>query len=489
MPADFSEYINLKIFDKEPGDIYRDSLEIARLSLPEFNLRTGTPEDAIFQAMAYISSLNIAAINRLPDRLMSGIVSLLGYSRQEAVPAVVDVTITLNTYAGGTIPPGTVFSYQSTFEDELIEIGFQTTESLVLDEVDLEITQDFPSASTTLICLQGGVVPPLTDEYRLNTVSSGLPIQSCITNTPNNFVNGINADTDEQYLSKATTYLRSLTSALTKSSQVDSYLLTTYPDVISRAKTYDLTKNGLLETKNITVNREIGINNVFLTSNLATVDTVDTHLYVVGDVVEIEVFENSASETFNGTHEIVATGDTTFSFNKVAANTSGSITVTASAYTGVDATGYVTIFAYGLNDFLTSVQKSQILSDIRSKSVAGLTFSILDPTLVTFDISGTIILDDSYDDNEVQLSIQNILIDYLSPNNFPFSLDRIRKNQIISLIASVPGVVYVDNLSLTPSGSGWLPQHGDDLLFLNKGTLPIISAEDLDFTFEIWEEG
>lgn len=486
MPADFTEYVNLKIFDKEPGDIYRDALEIARLALPEFNLRTGTPEDAIFQAMAYISSLNIAAINRIPNRLMAGIVAMLGYSRQEAVPAIVDANITLNTYDGGTIPAGTVFSYEATFEDELIEIGFQTTEMLEIDAVDLEITQDYPSASTTLVCLQGGIVPPINDGTELKIISSGLSIQSCIANTPNNFTNGINADTDENYLSKSTTYLRSLTSALTKSSQIDAYLLTSYPDVISRAKTYDLTKNGTAETKNITVNREFGIDKVFLTSNLATVNTVENHLYIVGDVVDIEIFGHSASATFNGTHEIVATGDTTFSFNKVASNTA-STNVTASAYTGIDATGYVTVFAYGLNDFLTNLQKSQILLDIRSKSVAGLTLEILDPTLVTLDISGNIIVSDSYDDAEVETSIQNILIDYLSPNNYPFGLDRIRKNQIVSLIASTPGVVYVDDITLSPSGEGWLPQHGDDLLFLNKGTLPVIAAENLNLTFEIWE--
>jgi hypothetical protein len=486
MPADFSEYVNLRIFDKEPGDIYRDSLELARLSLPEFNLRTGTPEDAIFQAMAYVSSLNIAAINRLPNRLMSGIVSILGYQRQESVPAQVDATITLNTYDGGTIPAGTVFSYQASFEDEIIEVAFQTTEPLEVAAVDLEISLDYPSASTTLICLEGGITPPLADDYSLNIVSSGTLISSCVTNSPNNFVNGLNADSDEDYLSKATTYLRSLTSALTKSTQVDSYLLNSYPDVISRARSYDLTKNGTGETKNITNNREIGIVNTFLTGDLATVETDGEHLYVVDDVVEIEVFDNAASAKFNGTHTVTATSDTTFSFVKVATN-NASTSVTASAYTGTDAPGYVTVFAYGLNDFVTGIQKSQILSDLRSKAVAGLTFEILDPTLVSLNISGTVMTDETYNAESVEITVKNALIDYLSPNKYPFNFDRVRKNQIVSIIASIPGVVFVDDLSLSPSGDGWLPQHGDDVLFLNKGTLPIIEEENLSLTFEIWD--
>ena len=109
MPADFSEYIDLSVFDKEPGDIYRDSIELARLSLPDFNLRPGTPEDAIFQAAAYVSALNINAINRLPDRLMAGIVQILGYQRQEAISAEVDIEVTIGSYEGGNIPAGTVF--------------------------------------------------------------------------------------------------------------------------------------------------------------------------------------------------------------------------------------------------------------------------------------------------------------------------------------------------------------------------------------------
>ena len=85
MPADFSEYIDLTIFDEQPGDIYLRSIELAQLTIPDFSLRPGTPEDAIFQAMAYISSLNIQAINRIPNRLMAGIMNILGYRRQEAI--------------------------------------------------------------------------------------------------------------------------------------------------------------------------------------------------------------------------------------------------------------------------------------------------------------------------------------------------------------------------------------------------------------------
>ena len=159
MAADFSEYVDLSIFDKEPGDIYRDAIELARLSLPDFNLRVGTPEDAIFQAAAYVSALNINAINRLPDRLMAGIVSMLGYQRQEAIPAEVDVEITIGSYEGGVIPVGTVFVYDSVFEDEVQQYAFQLTSALTIPAT---IGTDYPSEIATVTAIEAGVMPPLT---------------------------------------------------------------------------------------------------------------------------------------------------------------------------------------------------------------------------------------------------------------------------------------------------------------------------------------
>lgn len=483
MPADFSEYIDLTVFDKEPGDIYRDSIELARLSLPEFNLRTGTPEDAIFQAMAYVSSLNIASINRLPNRLMAGIVSMLGFVRQEAIPAEIDVTMTLNTYDGGTIPAGTVFSFEALFEDELQEFPFQTTSALELAATDLEISVDYPSASATLVCLTPGIIPPIDDGTALKILSSGTQIQSVIVNTPSNFANGINADSDNDYLSRATTYLRSLTSALAKASQVDAYVLTEYPDIVSRVKTYDLT-NGNDTSGNITVNRNIGVIKTFLTSNLATIQTSAPHLFITGDIIDLEIFNSSVSATFNGTHEITATGSDTVSFTKVATN-SASTTVTASAYAGQDVSGFVTLFGYGLNTFLTSIEKNNILNDVRSKSVAGLTFEMLDPQLCTLEISGEIVISESYNTAAVEDAVLNALVDLLNPAKFPYNLDRVRQTQLISIISNVPGVVFVESLVLTPTGTGWLPKLGNDLLFHKKGSLPIIAVDDIDLTFTV----
>lgn len=480
MPADFSEYVNLKIFDKEPGDIYLDSIQLAQLVLPEFNLRIGTPEDAIFQAAAYMSALNIAAINRLPDRLMSGIMNMLGFQRQEAISAEVDVTITLNTYDGGTLPLGTVFSYEALFEDELQEFAFVTTSALEFDPTDLETSSAYPTVSTTLVALAGGVIPPIGDGVELNIISAGTGVYSCITNTPSNFANGVNADRDEEYLSKSVTYLRSLSSALTKASQVDSYVLSAYPALVTRIKTYDLTDDSKIGVK-----RELGITKTHLAGGVATIETDGEHLFVVGDVVEIETNNSSVSAIFDGEYTITVTGPTHFRYTKSSSVTSASTTISGSVTAGADVPGYVTVFAYGVNSELTANEKLQLVDDIRDKTTAGLSIEVLDPTIVNLTISGTIAISQNYTATEVQDSVEDALVDFLSPTSFPYSYDRIRQNQLVSLISQIPGVVYVQDLTLTPVGSDWLPQLGADLLFRYKGSLPSIAAEDISFTYTV----
>ncbi len=481
MPADFSEYVDLSIFDKEPGDIYRDSIELARISLPDFNLRPGTPEDAIFQAAAYVSALNINAINRLPDRLMAGIVQILGYQRQQAISAEVNVEVTIGSYEGGNVPAGTVFVYDSTFEDESEQYAFQTVSATTIPAVGPGVTT-YPSAVVTVRSLEPGIIPPLVPGIELGVISSGTNIISAQIAPVSNFANGLNEDTDEDYLSKASTYLRSLSSVLVTPAQVDAYLLTNYPSVVSRVKTLDLTNGDDLDG-DLTVYRPSGVVKTFLDAFEATVETEAPHLYVVGDVVDLDVFNSSVSATFNGQHTITSTSNTTFSFTRSGVANSASTVVTGSAYAGQDVTGYVTVVAYGNGTELTPIQKLGLITDVREKSIAGLVMDIVDPTLVTLDIAGSIVISDTYEQAALIQTIEDVLVDYLSPQSFPFGSDRIRQTQVISLLSGIPGVVYVDSLTLTPTGSGWLPKHQRDILFRDKGTLPLLSLDDIDITY------
>ncbi len=162
MPADFSQYVNLRSFDASPTEVYLDSVDYARLVLPEFTLRQGTPEDAIMQAVSYISALNIAAINRLPDRLMSGILGMLGVQIDEGTQAFIDVKFTGIDYDGTSIPQGTILRYDYEFLGEQESVYFETVEEGVIDAVVYTGTEDLPSVVVECRSLDVGELLPLT---------------------------------------------------------------------------------------------------------------------------------------------------------------------------------------------------------------------------------------------------------------------------------------------------------------------------------------
>lgn len=489
MATDFSKYIDLTIFDEQPGDVYLQSIEQAQLTLPEFNLRVGTPEDAIFQAAAYIGSLNIAAINRLPNRLMAGILAMMGVARQPAIQAQIDITITGETYDGGNVTTGTLFSYQTIFEDEIQELVFQNNDLVVIPSIaSPSVNTPLPSASATVTCITPGVIPVVpAPGAEMRILSSGTNILSATT--LGNFANGLNGDTDSEYLSRAVTYLQSLSSSINKSSQIDSYLLLKYSLYAERVKAYDLTY-GDSSLGDVSVGRTKPISNVALTSQSASVSFPSPHQFIVGDKITIS---NCSNAVFNGTHIITATNSTDMVFTKVNANIA-SASATGTATAGAQQAGYVTIFAYGINQFITTAIKNQMLADIQKVSSAGLTFHIRDPFLVSLEITSNIVISSQFNQSLLEENIENTIINYLSPQIFPFTDDRIRQTKLISLISSIPGVLYVQSLSLTGTGqnsdgfNSWLPKIDEDIVFSKKGSLPLIGINDLNITYVVATE-
>lgn len=136
MPADFSEYVDLTIYDVQPVDVYLGAIELARTTMPEFTLRQGTPEDALFQAFAYMSSLSVGAINRLPSRLMEGVSKMLGTTRSYGARASVAVEFIASDNDGAFIPAGSIFSYSERIAGDTYQYTFELAEDVVIDPVE-----------------------------------------------------------------------------------------------------------------------------------------------------------------------------------------------------------------------------------------------------------------------------------------------------------------------------------------------------------------
>lgn len=239
MPADFSSYIDLRSFDVSPTEIYLDAVDYARLVLPEFQLRQGTPEDAIIQAVSYISSLNVAAINRLPDRLMSGILGMLGVQIDDGTQAVIDVTFTAIDYDGTTIPQGTIVRYDYEFLGEQSSVYFETAEEGIIDAITYTGVEPLPSTIVECRALDVGEILPLTTG--LNIIIDS-PTSNILEASLSAVVSrGTNQESSDDYLNRSVQYLGSLSSSFARATQVDSFVLSEFIGTVSRCKTYDLT--------------------------------------------------------------------------------------------------------------------------------------------------------------------------------------------------------------------------------------------------------
>jgi hypothetical protein len=483
MPADFSQYVDLTIYDKEPGDMYLEAIEMARLTLPEFSLRTGTVEDAMFQAMAWIGWVNATSVNRIPDRLMAGILSMMGITINLSSSAQMNVTVTADSYEGATIPIGTVFGYTSIFEDEVIEYVFMTVEALeILADESPSPGDPFPSGTVLTECITPGVIPSITAATPLNLLTPSTSIISAEASSY--FQNGVNNESSSGFLSRAVSYLSSLSSTLVKASQVDSFVSNTYSGLVGRVRTYDLT-DGDPDTGDIATSKTKTITNVSRnSSNIATITIGSGHQFQAGDKVTISGL-TSPNTAYNGVGvELTAVGASTISYANTGA--SGSSAATGTVKKGIESVGNIAVFVYGNGDFIdTLVQIPDIQSAIIDKALPGLIVNVANFELLSASITASIVLDSNYDQEPLQQTIENSIVEYLSPGVYPTSEDILRANQVIALISAIPGVRYVSSLSLAPGTGNWLPQIDENLEPANKGWAPRITPDNLTISYTV----
>lgn len=241
MSADFRQYVDLTPLDVSPTQIYLDAIEVAKTVVPGFELRVGTIEDAMFQAFAYMSALNVGAINRLPDSLFLGAIKMLGTPYNDGTRATMNVTFTANTNDGATIPSGTIVSYL--IEDDDLEIQY-TFETNTLLEIAANTEGDpLPTGTVACTCTNLGTIPVIPSSADLSILSYRPDVLSAVA--AGNFVQGQDAEALDAFLDRGVANLSTMTSALVTARQAQNYVLVENPTLVSRCKAYDLTdKDG-----------------------------------------------------------------------------------------------------------------------------------------------------------------------------------------------------------------------------------------------------
>lgn len=397
MSVDFSPYVNLRIYDKDAGELYLGALDLLQMNVPQLVVRPGTIEDALVQAFSYISTVAVNHINALPNKLMEGITSFMGVPRNSGTYASVSVTFTALDYSGGTLEAGTTLEHA-------FQIGGQTYREYyeLIDSVTIaSVTPDpfanpptpLPTATATAYSTEQGERQPISTGTVLTIINVQPTTDSAIAG--NNFTQGSFEETDEEYLARAATFLRSLSSTLATASQVEAFVVSAFP-YVDRVKAYDLTDS-----------------------------------------------ESNRDED------------------------------------APNAVGYVSVFVYGKDRPLTIQERNEIYEITSGKMLAGLQLVVQDMQILDVTVTADVKINPGTDLYSVDAILRRQILNYLSPNRFPYLEPAIRKSAIIAEMNKVPGVAYVSNLVFTSEAS---TVANDDLLFDEKGSLPFLDEDDLDLT-------
>ncbi len=486
MPSpDFSQYVDLTLYDKSPSELYLNAVDYAQtVALPEFNPRVGSIEDALLQAVSFATAELAGTINRLPDGLMEGILNLYGFERQQSVSARITVNVTVVDSAGATIPAGALFSYTSEGDEGLETYFFATVQDLVVAVGDTTGTVEAEALVT-------GIMPTLSDGTDLTLVSGVSRILSA--STSGDMTQGEEEETDISYFTRGAAFLASRSNSLATSTQIQNYL-PTYVAEIQRAYVSDLTRFKYMRVSSVTRTGEVvtavidGLGSSWDTPT-DTLTFLSTEVTAGDRVIVRYANDTEADVPINGTATSgtpytvltatysVSEGTFTLEFQtSVSADVAQEyLPMTTAPHHYHEEVGHVEgdtyieillvpddynevaghvglVFGNSSAAPLETTGYLNVQNEIRGKSIAGLTFTSIAPILVPVTINAEIEHLASYGAVSVRQAVETALSEYVSAESWAFGKN-IYVNNLIGVAASVAGVSRVASLTLSISTS------------------------------------
>ena len=229
---DWSTYIDLTPNDASVTSILEDSLTQARALLPSWTPRAGEIETTLLEATAYQTANLANAANRVPGAVVETLLKLHDVARSDGTKATATVAITFSDSLGHTVPAGTPVAH------------FGIGGSVYVYLVDVDSTVAVGSSS-----LAGVAVTAQAVGIGYNTPSNGSAVQVLATipfiqsvTLDSKPAGGFDSETDTEFFARATTLLKSYSSALTTADQLSSYVLANYTGTVYRAKAYNTSR-------------------------------------------------------------------------------------------------------------------------------------------------------------------------------------------------------------------------------------------------------
>ena len=524
MPADFQRYVDLTPYDADPTDIYLGAIRLARLTLPEFQLRQGTVEDALFQAAAYMQMLSVSAINRIPSRLMEGVARIMGVERTEGTRAVVDITVTLNEIPEVGLPftfsKSSAFTYAITYASGTVQYPFLTTTQAVFD------TQTVRAASTANVAIASelengdtldGVTLATGDTVLLKdqtaaaengiytVVASGAAVRATTADQASELALFISVT--EGVVGIGTGWNMTNVDAITIGTTAINYVAGTYP---SKTMTISSQNVGIHPTPTsgqvvtlAAVAPEVQTAIIANPTNFtAGVNPETDSEYLNRVVTYLQGLSSSLLTTpqlrsyvlLN--HSLVARCQIYNTMTSVARDLDPA--VLGGSGPTVNA-GYVLAVVYGHNRLLTSTERTDIAVAISDKTTAGMTVAVEDPYLIEMEVTAEVLVEKRRTASDMEDAITQSLRYSLSPTLWRGGQEAILTSNVSETINQVDGVLYVSKCSIAPKsntnaehdgsgtteGNALLAAGDTNVYFLRAGSLPSLAAADVTLTVTV----
>ncbi len=292
---DWAEYVDLTIYDKDVTDIFNESIDYGRDLLPEWSPQAGNIEVVLLESIAMQATNVIAAANRVPGAVMETLLVLYGIERDDGVKATATVAITLVNTSGYVVPAGTHFAY--------FPLGGEKSVVYVLDE-DISVAAGGSVGAGNLTAIDIGTEfnnPPVGSALQILSTMPYL-LSSILETQPSG---GSDPETDTDFFTRASTTLRSYSGALTTPSQIQAWVLVTFPNDVYRCFVYDQRRKNDRDVTGSTYDTHDGYALVAVAAlNATVIDTSDVAISVgqidtISDELDLKTNTGLVTELVN----------------------------------------------------------------------------------------------------------------------------------------------------------------------------------------------
>lgn len=126
---DYTQFVDLTIYDKTPEDIYEAALQTLQSRIPDWVPTSTNIETMLLEALAVEVGESVFTLNRIPESMVRVLLSLYGVELDPGQPPTVTLQFTAQDADGYVIPAGTEVSilmsdgeYMSFFTDIALTI-------------------------------------------------------------------------------------------------------------------------------------------------------------------------------------------------------------------------------------------------------------------------------------------------------------------------------------------------------------------------------